>query len=109
MAVKRKVKKLGNSFALVIPNEIFEFLNFNPNVVKYKITQDETGAVFIVILEKGITSIDEKKFQKQRNSYNVIIPSALYNIWNVDLREGESLEIALSYETSPLKWRIEPA
>ena len=108
MALKRKVKQIGNSYALVIPNEIFDFLNLNPEEIRYKLIQDETGAVFIIILHKDVIAIDEKRFQKQRNSYNILIPKSLYNIWNMSFSGTSFKELELSFDSSPLKWRLSP-
>ena len=108
MALVRKIRQIGNSVTLTIPNEIFDFLGYDPNVVKYKLCQDETGAVFLIILDKGVMALDEKKFLKHGKSFAIIIPKLLCKMWNVGLGENENREIKLGYDDSPLKWRIEP-
>ena len=45
MALKRKVRQIGNSLALPIPSEVFEFLGFNYKDIKYKLIQEITGEV----------------------------------------------------------------
>ncbi len=104
----RKIRQVGNSVALAIPNEIFDFLNLNPQKNKYKLCQDDTGSVFIIILDENVSMIDEKKFQKQGTVYAIIIPKPLCNMWNVGLHDGAKREIALYLDDSPLKWKIEP-
>ncbi len=108
MALVRKIRQIGNSITLTIPNEIFDFLGYNPQLIKYKLCQDETGAVFLVILDKNVMAIDEKKFQKHGKSFAIIIPKPLCKMWNVGLGENENREIKLSFDNSPLKWRLEP-
>ncbi len=106
MALKRKVRQIGNSLAIAIPNDIFDFLDLEPSKIKYKLSQDETGAIFIVILKQGVSALDEKNFQKRGNTYTVIIPKPLCNMWNIGLLEGQNREIELSMDNSPLKWLI---
>lgn len=108
MALKRKVRKIGNSLAFAIPNEIFDFFDLNPDEIKYKLCQDETGSVFIAILGKDVTAIDEKRFQKQGKSYTIIIPKALCTMWNVGLLDNQKRELEISYDKSPLKWHLMP-
>lgn len=108
MALKRKVQRIGNSLALVIPNEIFDFLELDPIDVKYKLCQDDTGTVFVAILNKDVTVIDEKKFQKHGKSFSIIIPKALCSLWNIGLAENQERELKLSFDESPLKWRLSP-
>ncbi len=108
MGLKRRVQRIGNSLALVVPNEIFEFLELNPTEVKYKLCQDETGSVFVAILGKDVTVIDEKKFQKHGKSFTLIIPKSLCTLWNVGLLEGQNRELELSFDDSSLKWRLNP-
>lgn len=108
MALKRKIRQIGNSITLTIPNELFEFFGHDPLSVKYKLWQDETGSVFIVILEKGVMALDEKKFQKHGKSFAVIIPKPLCVMWNIGLLEGQERELGLSYDNSPIKWRLSP-
>lgn len=108
MALKRKIRQIGNSVAFAVPNEVFDFLDLEPQKIKYKMCQDETGSVFIVILDKGAMALDEKKFQKHGNVFAVIIPKPLCYMWNVGLGEGQNRELELSYDDSPLKWRLSP-
>lgn len=108
MALKRKVRKIGNSLALAIPNEVFDFLDLDPSTDKYKLSQDETGSVFIIILQNGVMALDEKKFQRQGNSYLIIIPKPLCIIWNIGLDESQKRELLVSFDESPLKWRLSP-
>lgn len=108
MALVRRIRQIGNSVTLIIPNEIFDFLGYNPSVVKYKLCQDETGAVFLIILDKGVMALDEKKFQKHGKSFAIIIPKPLCKMWNIGLAEENNRELQLSLDDSPLKWRIEP-
>ncbi|MDO5437027.1 MAG: hypothetical protein Q4F80_02395 [bacterium] len=108
MALKRKVRQAGNSLAYPIPNEVFEFFNLDPKKIKYKLCQDETGSVFILILQKDVIMIDEKKFQKLGNTYAVIIPKPLCTIWDIGLEPGRNRELEISYGNSPLKWLISP-
>ena len=63
MALLRRIRQIGNCVTLTIPYEIFDFLGYNPSVVKYKLCQDETGAVFLIILDKGVMALDEKNFK----------------------------------------------
>ena len=106
MTLKRKVRQIGNSLAFPVPNEVFDFLNLNPAEIKYKLSQDETGDVFVIILKKDVVALDEKKFQKQGNIYAIIIPKALCNMWNVGLSKDETRELSLSFYDSPLKWKL---
>ena len=108
MALKRKVRQIGNSLALAIPNEIFEFLNLNPEKIKYKLCQNETGSVFVVILGKDVVALDEKKFQKHGKTSVIIIPKPLCVMWNIGLKEEQNRELELSYDDSPLKWKLCP-
>ncbi len=108
MALKRKIRQIGNSVTLVIPNEIFEFLGIDASSVKYKLCQDDTGCVFIVILEKDVIALDEKKFQKRGGSFAIIIPKTLCTMWNVGFLEGQVREMEISFDELPLKWRLSP-
>ncbi len=108
MALKRKLRQIGNSLAIAVPNEVFDFLDLDPSSVKYKLGQDETGAIFILILAKDVIALDEKKFHKQGNVYTIIIPKPLCVMWNVGLGEGQNRELELSYYDSPLKWKLSP-
>lgn len=109
MALIRKIRKIGNSLALAIPNEIFDFFDLNPEIVKYKLCQDDSGAVFVLILNNDVVMLDEKRFQKQGKSYAIIIPKALTLMWNVGLGENQKRELELKYDMSPLKWKLSPA
>lgn len=108
MALIRKVRQIGNSLALAIPNELFDFLEINPSEIKYKLYQNETGQVYVIILEKDVYALDEKNFQKRGTSYTFIIPKSLCTMWNIGLGEDQSRELALSFDESPLKWRLSP-
>lgn len=108
MALKRKVRKIGNSLALAIPNEIFDFFDLNPENIKYKLCQDDSGSVFILILNKDVVMLDEKNFHRQANSYTIIIPKTLCNMWNIGLSENQNRELELRYDMSPLKWKLSP-
>lgn len=108
MALRRKVRQIGNSLALPVPKEVFEFLEFEPQKIKYKLCQDETGGVYILILQKGIIALDEKKFQKLGTSFSIIIPKPLCVMWNIGLGDNQSRELEIAYDESPLKWRLEP-
>lgn len=108
MAIVRKVRQIGNSLALPVPKEVFEFLEFDPQKVKYKLCQDETGSVYVLILQKGVIALDEKKFQKLGTSYSIIIPKSLCIMWNIGLSEGQNRELSLSYGDSPLQWYLAP-
>ena len=108
MTLKRKIRQVGNSLAVAIPNEVFDFLDLDPVSIKYKLGQDETGAVFILILNKDVISIDEKKFHRQGNVYTIIIPKPLCTMWNIGLSDGQNRELQISYDNSPLKWKLEP-
>ncbi|MCD8024848.1 MAG: hypothetical protein LUE64_04870 [Candidatus Gastranaerophilales bacterium] len=109
MALKRKVRRVGNSLVLAIPNEIFDFLGFDPKDIKYKLCQDETGGVFVLILKKDVIALDEKNFQKHGSVYTIIIPKQLCVLWNIGLGENQKRELELLYEDSPLKWRLYPS
>jgi len=109
MPLKRKVRKLGNSVAFPVPNEVFEFLNFDPKNVKYKLIQDETGNVYLVILDKDVFALDEKNFQKLRSLYGFILPKSLCIMWNIGTNETNNRDIEISYTDSPRKWLIKPA
>lgn len=63
MALKRKVRQIGNSLALPIPSEVFEFLGFNYKDIKYKLIQEITGEVYILILKKDVIALEEKNFK----------------------------------------------
>ena len=108
MTLKRKIRQIGNSLAFAIPNEVFDFLDLDPASIKYKLGQDDTGAVFVLILNKDVISIDEKKFHRQGNVYTIIIPKPLCIMWNIGLSEGQNRELQISYDNSPLKWKLEP-
>lgn len=108
MTLKRKIRQIGNSLAIAIPNEVFDFLGLDPASVKYKLGQDETGSVFVLILGKDVMAIDEKKFHKQGNVYTIIIPKTLCVMWNIGLDEGKNRELQISFYDSPLKWKLAP-
>lgn len=108
MSLKRKIRQIGNSLAIAVPNEVFDFLDLDPASVKYKLGQDETGSVFILILGKDVMALDEKKFHKQGNVYTIIIPKQLCAMWNVGLGEDKNKILQISYDSSPLKWKLSP-
>ncbi len=108
MGLKRKIRQIGNSLALAVPNEIFDFFELDPLKIKYKLCQEDTGDVFILILSPDVIALDEKKFQKRGNTFTVLIPKSLCTLWNVGLFEGQRRELELSYDNSPLKWKLSP-
>ena len=108
MALKRKVRQIGNSLALPVPNEVFEFLGFNSKDIKYKLIQEISGQVFILILKKDVISLDEKKFQKLGRTPAIIIPKPLCILWNIGLEEDKNRELYIEFDDSPLKWRLYP-
>lgn len=108
MGLIKKVRQIGNSLALPVPNEVFEFLELEPNKIKYKLCQDETGSVYILILEKGVCALDEKNFQKLGRNSAIIIPKALCAMWNIGLGENQNRELEIAYAASPLKWKLAP-
>lgn len=108
MALIRKVRQIGNSIALPIPNEIFEFFELDPKKSKYKLTQDETGGVYIIILKPDVMALDEKRFQKLGRTPAVIIPKPLCIMWQIGLEENMNRELEIAYNGSPLKWSLKP-
>ena len=106
MALKRKVRQIGNSLALPIPGEVFEFLGFNYKDIKYKLIKEITGEVYILILKKDVIALEEKKFQKLGNTPAIIIPKPLCIMWNIGLEEGKNRELLIEFDDSPLKWKL---
>lgn len=108
MPLMRSIRKLGNSLAFPVPNEVFEFLDFDPKTVKYKLSQDETGNIYLIILGSDVFALDEKKFQKNANIFCFILPKPLCELWNIGTGEGQKRKLKISYANSPRKWLLSP-
>lgn len=83
MAIQRKFRKIGNSWGVPIPKEVFELININPGNCRYYFENKDSNLI-VNILVNGDWNINERKFVKTSTLWGITIPNIYFDKYSID-------------------------